>query len=92
MRMAIISHTRGADELLGGEVEMDESYFEDQRKGKRGKVTTNKVPVFDILEFSSVFKVEVIMDVTAETLLNMTINTIWRGSIKYTHPSGRVVM
>lgn len=84
IRMAIVSPTRDADKLLGGEVEMDESYFGGRRKGKRGRGAANKVPVFGILERNGVVKVEVIKDVTAETLLNMTVKTVRRGSIVYT--------
>lgn len=84
IRMAIISHTRDVDALLGGEVEMDESYFGGRRKGKRGRGAANKVPVFGILERNGIVKVEVIKDVTAETLLNMTVKTVRRGSIVYT--------
>ncbi len=84
IRMAIIAHSSDADELLGGEVEIDESYFGGRRKGKRGRGAANKVPVFGILERNGVVKVEVIKDVTAETLLNMTVKTVRRGSIVYT--------
>jgi len=82
--MAIVSPTRDADKLLGGEVEMDESYFGGRRKGKRGRGAANKVPVFGILERNGVVKVEEIKNVTAETLLNMTVKTVRRGSIVYT--------
>jgi len=84
IRMAIVSPTRDADKLLGGEVEMDESYFGGRRKGKRGRGAANKVPVFGILERNGVVKVEVIKNVTAETLLNMTVKTVRRRSIVYT--------
>lgn len=84
IRMAIVSPTSDADKLLGGEVEMDESYFGGRRKGKRGRGAANKVPVFGILERNGVVKVEVIKNVTAETLLNMTVKTVRRGSIVYT--------
>jgi transposase len=33
-------------ELLGGEIEIDESYFGGVRKGKRGRGASSKVPVF----------------------------------------------
>lgn len=82
--MVIVSHTSDVDKLLGGEVEMDESYFDCRRKGKRGRGTANKVLVFAILERNGVVKVEVIKDVIAETLLNMTVKTVRRGSIVYT--------
>src|ERR1700735_3294464 len=39
-----------APELLGGEVEVDESYFGGRRKGKRGRGSGGKVPVFGLLK------------------------------------------
>ena len=39
-----------APELLGGEVEIDESYFGGRRKGKRGRGAAGKVPVFGLLK------------------------------------------
>jgi len=70
--------------LLFGEVELDESYFGGKRKGKRGRGAFNKVPVFVILERNGIVTVEAVHDVTAETLLNLTIKTVRRGSLVYT--------
>ena len=39
-----------APELLGGEVEIDESYFGGRRKGKRRRGAGGKVPVFGLLK------------------------------------------
>jgi transposase len=39
-----------AVEQLGGEVEIDESYFGGHRKGKRGRGAGGKVPVFGLLK------------------------------------------
>lgn len=36
--------------MLDGEVEVDESYFGGQRKGKRGRGATGKVAVFGLLK------------------------------------------
>lgn len=84
IRMSIVASTPDAAELLSGEVEMDETYFGGRRKGKRGRGAAGKVPVFGILERNGVVKVEVVKDVTAETLLNLTVKTVRRGSIVYT--------
>lgn len=70
--------------FLGGEVEMDESYFGGRRKGKRGRGAAGKVPVFGILERNGVVRVEAVSNVTASTLLDMTVKTVRRGSIVYT--------
>jgi transposase len=83
IRMAIIANSPN-QHLLAGEIEVDESYFGGKRKGKRGRGAFNKVPVFGILERDGIVKVEVVKDVTAETLLNLTIKTVRRGSIVYT--------
>jgi transposase len=83
MRMAIVANSPDLH-LLTGEIELDESYFGGKRKGKRGRGAFNKVPVFGILERDGIVKVEVVSDVSAETLLNLTIKTVRRGSIVYT--------
>ena len=62
---------------------MDESYFGGRRKVKRGGAK-GKIPVFGILEREGRVKVEVVKDVTAETLLRETIKKVKRGSTIYT--------
>jgi transposase len=71
-------------DLLGGEIEMDESYFGGRRKGPRGRGAAGKVPVFGILERNGIAKVEVIKNVTAESILSLAVKTVRRGSIVYT--------
>jgi transposase len=71
-------------DLLGGEIELDESYFGGRRKGKRGRGAAAKVPVFGILERDGAVRVEAIKDVSAKTLLSLTIKTVRRGSVVYT--------
>lgn len=68
------------DDMLDGELEMDESYF----GGKRGRGAANKIPVFGILERGGKVKGEVVKDVKAETLLKETIKKVKRGSLIYT--------
>ena len=84
IRIAIIANTKDAQDLLNGEIELDESYFGGRRKGKRGRGAYNKVPVFGILERNGTVLVEVVKDVTAESLLSMTVKTVRRGAIVYT--------
>lgn len=84
IRKSIIASDKDAQELLYGEIELDETYFGGRRKGKRGRGAFNKVPVFGILERNGMVKVNIIKDVTAESILNMTIKTVRRGSIVYT--------
>jgi len=84
VRQCIIAHSSDRDILLQGEVEADESYFGGKRKGKRGRGAGHKIPVFGILERDGIVKVEVLRDVTAESILGLTIKTVRRGSIVYT--------
>ena len=41
---------RETDEIFGGEIELDESYFGGKRKGKRDRGTAGKIPVFGLLK------------------------------------------
>ena len=70
--------------MLKGEVEADESYFGGRRKGNRGRGAKNKIPVFGILEGNGIVSVDIVPNVGAKTLLNMTIKKVRRGSIVYT--------
>lgn len=84
IRRAILAHSHGVKPLLEGEVEVDESYFGGRRKGRRGRGAAGKVPVFGILERNGCVLVEVVPNVKAETVLNLTIKKVRRGSIVYT--------
>jgi transposase len=84
IRYAILTHAKDASDLLDGEIELDESYFGGRRKGKRGRGAAGKVPVFGILERNGQVRVAVVKDVTADTLINLTVKTVKRGSIIYT--------
>ena len=84
IRWAILSHAEDAETLLGGEIELDESYFGGRRKGNRGRGAAGKVPVFGILERDGLVHVNVVPNVTAETLLRFTIKKVRRGSVVYT--------
>jgi len=84
IRYAIITSADDAEELLAGEIELDESYFGGRRKGKRGRGAAFKVPVFGILERNGVVQVEPVKDVSAQRLMEMTIKKVRRGSIVYT--------
>ena len=50
------------DDLLNGEVEIDESYFGSRRKGKRGRGALGKIPVFGMLERNGKVKVKVVKE------------------------------
>lgn len=72
------------DDILSGEIEADESYFGGRRKGNRGRGARDKIPVFGILERNGKVKVEVVRDVSAESLLKLVIKKVKRGSLIYT--------
>ena len=84
IRMSILSHAEDANMLLGGEIELDEAYFGGKRKGNRGRGAAGKVPVFGILERNGIVHVNVVPNVTAETLLGLTVKKVRRGSVVYT--------
>ncbi|MCK9592380.1 MAG: transposase [Methanoregula sp.] len=63
---------------------MDELYFGGRRKGNRGRGAAGKIPVFGILERGGKVRVEVVPNVTGETLLTMAIRKVKRGSLIYT--------
>jgi transposase len=84
IRQAITAHAEDGDCLLNGEIEADKTYFGGQGKREQGKETQMKIPVFGILERKGRIKVEALRDLDAETLLNLTVKTVRRGSIVYT--------
>ena len=51
----IIAQAIQTEMPLAGEVEVDESYFGDRRKGTRGRGAAGKVPVFGFLSGGAVF-------------------------------------
>ena len=57
-----------APELLGGEVEIDESYFGGRRKGKRRRGAGGKVPVFGLLKRGGKVDAVIIPNVGSKTL------------------------
>ncbi|HGO8411239.1 TPA: transposase, partial [Neisseria meningitidis] len=58
-----------ADEVFEGSVELDESYFGGQRKGRRGRGAVGKVVVFGILKRNGWVYTVVVDNAKSETLL-----------------------
>lgn len=83
-RRAIVEDLARDDEILKGEIELDESYFGGRRKGKRGRGAANKTIVFGILERGGKVSVQIVTNVKAETLMTETVKKVRRGSIVYT--------
>ena len=84
IRYSILAHATDANDLMDGEIELDESYFGGRRKGHRGRGAAGKVPVFGILERNGKVLVSVVPNVSAQTLIGLTVKTVRRGSIVYT--------
>ncbi|MEK6194321.1 MAG: IS1595 family transposase [Deltaproteobacteria bacterium] len=84
IRSCIVAHASDTNDLMKGEIELDESYFGGRRKGNRGRGAAGKVPVFGILERNGKVLVTVVPNVTAQTLIGLTVKTVRRGSIVYT--------
>ena len=73
-----------AEEMLGGEIELDESYFGGARKGKRGRGAAGKVIVFGILKRGDRVYTKVVDDTKADTLMPIIRQKIAPDSIVYT--------
>jgi len=84
LRMAIMAHAEDAEALFSGEIELDGSYFGGKRKGKRGRGAAGKVPVYGILSRGDQVFVQTDQNCRAETLLDLTVKKVRRGSIIYT--------
>ena len=84
LRSVILQDLSQSDDILRGEIEADESYFGGKRKGQRGRGAGGKTIVFGILERGGKVAVNIIKDVSAETLINETVTKVRRGSIVYT--------
>ena len=79
----IITEETQNEALLGGEVEVDESYFGGHRKGKRGRGAAGKVPVFGILKRGGHVYTKVIPDAKSKTLMPIIRDKIKPDSIVY---------
>lgn len=84
IRAAIIEYLAKSDEILKGEIELNESYFGGKRKRKRGRGAGGKTIVFGILERGGKVSVSIVKDVKAESLLGEAVKRVRRGSIVYT--------
>ena len=68
---------------LAGEVEADESYFGGKRKGKRGRGTAGKIPVFGLLKRGGRVYTKTIPDASSATLLPIIERKVVPDSIVY---------
>ena len=70
-------------EYVSGEIEVDESYFGGRRKGKRGRGSAGKVPVFGLLKRGGRVYTKIIPDAKSSTLLPIIHNKVTPDSIVY---------
>jgi transposase len=82
LRQLIASHLPSME--LDGEVEVDESYFGGNRKGKRGRGAAGKVPVFGLLKRGGKVYTVVVPDTKASTLLPIIYEKVRPDSVVYT--------
>ena len=73
-----------ADQVVGGEIEVDESYFGGRRKGKRGRGAAGKVPVFGLLKRGGRAYTKIIPDARSDTLMAIIVRKVVPDSIVYT--------
>ncbi|MEK7703152.1 MAG: IS1595 family transposase [Nitrospirota bacterium] len=69
---------------LGGEIEIDESYFGGKRKGKRGRGAIGKSIVFCLLERDGQVYTRVVEQVSKEELMTIIEKKTRKGSVYYT--------
>ena len=73
-----------AEEIFGGEIELDESYFGGARKGKRGRGAAGKVVVFGLLKRGGKVFAKVVQDTKTDTLMPIICRKIAPDSVVYT--------
>jgi len=84
LRRIVVEDLARNDEVLMGELEADEAYFGGKRKGNRGRGAGGKTIVYGILERGGKVSVNIVQDVSAESLMTETVKRVRRGSIVYT--------
>ncbi len=72
-----------SQEVFGGEIEVDESYFGGVRKGKRGRGASGKVPVFGLLKRGGRVYTKIIADASSATLVPIIERKVVPDSIVY---------
>ena len=72
-----------ASHFFNGEVEVDESYFGGHRKGKRGRGSAGKVPVFGLLKRGGKVFTKIIPDAKGGTLIPIIQDKVVPDSIVY---------
>ncbi len=84
LRIIIAEKLEAEASEFAGEIELDESYFGGVRKGKRGRGTAGKVPVFGILKRGGKMYTQVISNTKTDTLMPIIRQKVRPDSIVYT--------
>lgn len=74
-----------ASEIFDGEIEFDESYFGDHRKGNRGRGADGKFPVFVLINRGERVYLKIIPDASSASLLPIIKRKVVRKSIVYSN-------
>lgn len=72
-----------SQEVFGGEIEVDESYFGGTRKGNRGRGAAGKIPVFGLLKRGGRVYTKVIPDASSASLIPIIERKVIPDSIVY---------
>lgn len=72
-----------SQDVFGGEIEVDESYFGGTRKGKRGRGAGGKIPVFGLLKRGGRVYTKIIPDASSATLMPIIERKVIPDSIVY---------
>jgi len=72
-----------SEAIFGGEIEVNESYFGDKRKGKRGRGAAGKIPVFGLAKRGGKVCTKIIPDASGATLIPIIERKVVTDSIVY---------
>ena len=72
-----------AEAIVGGEIEVDESYFGGVRKGNRGRGAAGKVIVFGLLKRQGKVFTKVVADTSSDTLIPIIKRKVAADSVVY---------
>ena len=72
-----------SEAVFGGEIEVDESYFGRERRGKRGRGAAGKLPVFGLLNRGGKVYTKIIPDASGATLVPIIKRKVILDSIVY---------
>ena len=84
LRDKIALKQQNRSEQFCGKIELEESYFGGNRKGKRGRGATGKVAIFGLLKRGGKVYTQIILDAKSNTLMPIIRKKVEPDSIVYT--------